>query len=78
MKADAPTAAESGGQPAFRGVLIRWYNYTSAKAFGTLSTNAPVLVGKDGWLYLAKDRNRDVRYGCRYFTWFDTDIQMGT
>ena len=24
-----------------------------------------------------KDRNRDVRYRCRYFTWFDTDIQMG-
>jgi acetyltransferase-like isoleucine patch superfamily enzyme len=23
-----------------------------------------------------KDRNRDIRYRCRYFTWFDTDIQM--
>lgn len=23
-----------------------------------------------------KDRNRDFRYRCRYFTWFDTDIEM--
>ncbi|MEI6787309.1 MAG: acyltransferase [bacterium] len=23
-----------------------------------------------------KDRNRDLRYRCRYTTWFDTDIQM--
>jgi len=45
---------------AFRGELIRWYNYTSAKIFGSLSTNSPVLVGKEGWLFLAKDRNRDV------------------
>lgn len=24
-----------------------------------------------------KDRNRDIRYRCRYTTWFDTDIQIG-
>lgn len=24
-----------------------------------------------------KDRNRDIRYRCRYYTWSDTDIQMG-
>lgn len=25
-----------------------------------------------------KDRNRDIRYRCSYYTWFDTDVQMGT
>lgn len=25
-----------------------------------------------------KDRNRDIRYRCSYYTWFDTDIQRGT
>jgi len=25
-----------------------------------------------------KDRNREIRYCCRYYTWFDTDIQIGT
>jgi len=25
-----------------------------------------------------KDRNRDVRYSCSYYTWFDTDVQIGT
>lgn len=25
-----------------------------------------------------KDRNREIRYSCRYYTWFDTDIQIGT
>jgi hypothetical protein len=44
----------------FRGVLIRWYNYSSAKLFGSLSGNSPVAVGKDGWLYLARDRSIDV------------------
>jgi len=24
-----------------------------------------------------KDRNREIRYRCRYYTWFDTDIQTG-
>lgn len=24
-----------------------------------------------------KDRNRDIRYRCAYYTWFDTDIQLG-
>jgi acetyltransferase-like isoleucine patch superfamily enzyme len=25
-----------------------------------------------------KDRNRDIRYKCSYYTWFDTDVQIGT
>ena len=25
-----------------------------------------------------KDRNREIRYRCRYYTWFDTDVQIGT
>jgi acetyltransferase-like isoleucine patch superfamily enzyme len=25
-----------------------------------------------------KDRQRDIRYQCQYYTWFDTDIQLGT
>ena len=25
-----------------------------------------------------KDRNRDIRYRCSYYTWFDTDVQIGT
>lgn len=25
-----------------------------------------------------KDRNREIRYRCRYVTWFDTDVQIGT
>jgi hypothetical protein len=43
-----------------RGLLIRWYNYSSATLFGSMSGNSPVVVGKEGWLYLAKDRNIDV------------------
>jgi len=44
----------------FRGTLIRWYNYWSASMFGSLSSNSPVLVGKDGWLFLARDRTINV------------------
>lgn len=44
----------------FRGNLIRWYNYYSARIFGSMSGGSPVVVGGDGWLYLAKDRGRDV------------------
>nr|WP_279343518.1 hypothetical protein [Fundidesulfovibrio terrae] len=44
----------------FRGVLIRWYNYYSASLFGSMSANSPVAVGKDGWLFLARDRTIDV------------------
>lgn len=44
----------------FRGALIRWYNYSSASLFGSMSANAPVAVGKDGWLFLARDRSVDV------------------
>lgn len=44
----------------FRGVLIRWYNFSSARTFGSMSSSSPVQVGKDGWLYLAMDRNREV------------------
>lgn len=44
----------------FRGDLIRWYNYASAKVFGSMSSSAPVVVGRQGWLFLAKDQNRDV------------------
>lgn len=44
----------------FRGVLIRWYNHASATLFGTMSSNSPVAVGKDGWLYLARDRTLNV------------------
>ncbi|MBI4807131.1 MAG: hypothetical protein HY795_18095 [Desulfovibrio sp.] len=43
-----------------RGLLIRWYNYSSATLFGSISGNSPVVVGKEGWLYLAKDRTIDV------------------
>lgn len=43
-----------------RGLLIRWYNYTSATVFGTMSGNSPVVVGKEGWLFLARDRSIDV------------------
>ena len=25
-----------------------------------------------------KDRNRDIHYSCSYYTWFDTDVQIGT
>jgi len=39
----------------FRETLIRWHNYWSSSMFGTLSPNSPVLVGKDGWLFLARD-----------------------
>ena len=44
----------------FRGNLIRWYNYYSARIFVSMSGGSPVVVGGDGWLYLAKDRGRDV------------------
>lgn len=44
----------------FRSTLIRWYNYSSATLFGSMSANSPVVVGKDGWLYLARDRSIDV------------------
>lgn len=44
----------------FRGDLIRWHNYYSARIFGSISGGSPVVVGGDGWLYLAKDRGRDV------------------
>jgi len=44
----------------FRETLIRWYNYSSSKIFGSLSPNSPVLVGKDGWLFLARDRTINV------------------
>jgi hypothetical protein len=44
----------------FRGMLIRWYNYSSVYLFGTMSSNSPVVVGKDGWLYLARDRSINV------------------
>jgi hypothetical protein len=44
----------------FRGQLIRWYNFASASMFGSYSHKAPVAVGKDGWLFLAKDRTIDV------------------
>ncbi|GFK94279.1 putative alginate O-acetylase AlgJ [Fundidesulfovibrio magnetotacticus] len=44
----------------FRGMLIRWHNFTSTSLFGSLSGNAPVVVGKEGWLYLAKDRGIDL------------------
>lgn len=44
----------------FRGQLIRWYNYASASMFGSYSHKAPVAVGKEGWLFLAKDRTIDV------------------
>ncbi len=43
---------------AYRGELIRWSNYASSKAFGAMSSSSPVVVGKDGWLFLAKDRGR--------------------
>jgi hypothetical protein len=41
-------------------VLIRWYNFYSASLFGSMSSNSPVAVGKDGWLFLARDRSIDV------------------
>jgi len=41
----------------FRGTLIRWYNYSSATLFGSMSANSPVAVGKEGWLFLARDRS---------------------
>lgn len=44
----------------FRGTLIRWHNYYSARIFGSMSGGSPVVVGRDGWLYLAKDRGRNV------------------
>ena len=44
----------------FRGMLIRWYNYYSASLFGSMSAGSPVVVGREGWLFLAKDRTLDV------------------
>ena len=44
----------------FRSTLIRWYNYSSATLFGSMSSNSPVVVGKEGWLFLARDRTIDV------------------
>lgn len=44
----------------FRSILIRWYNYSSATVFGSMGGNAPVTVGKDGWLYLSRDRTINI------------------
>ena len=44
----------------YRGELIRWYNYASATLFGSLANNSPVVVGKEGWLFLSRDRSLNV------------------
>jgi len=57
----------------FRGMLIRWYNYSSTSLFGSISNNSPVVVGKDGWLFLSKDRGIDLEQDHRAVTPYDAE-----